>query len=153
MTQGVKTILVPDNRWTRCDIKSISLLPNVLANQQAKERGVEEAIFVRDAAITEGSHTSVGAVFNGTFVTYPQSHYILSGITRQVVIELCRQLDIPVKEFPILVDALPDADEMMMLSTTSEITPIVQVDHQIIGSGKPGPATTRLQQAFRELTQ
>ena len=145
--------MVPDIRWTRCDIKSISLLPNVLANQQAKERGVEEAVFVRDGAITEGSHTNVGAVFNGTFVTYPQSHYILGGITRQVVIGLCRQLDIPVKEFPILVDDLPNADEMIIMSTTSEITPIVQVDNQIIGDGKPGPVTTRLQQAFRKLTQ
>lgn len=153
MTQGVKIILVPDIRWTRCDIKSISLLPNVLANQQAKERGVEEAVFVRDGAITEGSHNNVGAVFNGTFVTYPQSHYILSGITRQVVIELCQQLDIPVQEFPILVDNLPDADEMMMMSTTSEITPIVQVDGRSIGDGKPGPVTGKLQEAFRKLTQ
>jgi D-alanine transaminase len=152
MAQGVKTILVPDIRWTRCDIKSISLLPNVLANQQARESGVEEAVFVRDGAITEGSHTNIGAVFNGTLVTYPKSHYILGGITRQVVIELCRQLNIPVKEFPVLVDTLPDADEMMLMSTTSEITPIVQVDNRAIGDGKPGPVTTKLQQAFRELT-
>lgn len=153
MTQGVKTILVPDIRWTRCDIKSISLLPNVLANQQAKESGVEEAVFVRDGAITEGSHTNVAGVFNGTLVTYPTSHYILGGITRQVVIDLCHQLNIPVKEFPILIDSLPDIDEMMLMSTTSEITPIVQVDNRVIGDGKPGPITTKLQQAFRKLTQ
>jgi D-alanine transaminase len=153
MTHGIKVILVPDMRWTRCDIKSISLLPNVLANQQAKERQVEEAVFVRDGAVTEGSHTNVGAVFKGTIVTYPKSHYILSGITRQVVIELCHQLNIPVKEFPILVDHLPKADEMMLMSTTSEITPIVQVDDWTVGNGKPGPVTVRLQQAFQELTR
>jgi len=153
MAQGVKVILAPDMRWTRCDIKSISLLSNVLANQQAKESGVEEAVFVRDGAITEGSHTNVGAVFDGTLVTYPKSHYILGGITRQVVIDLCYQLDIPVKEFPILVDDLQKADEMMLMSTTSEVTPIVQVDNWIVGDGKPGLVTVKLQQAFRELTK
>jgi D-alanine transaminase len=76
----------------------------------------------------------------------------LGGITRQVVIDLCRQLTIPVKEFPILVDNLPDADEMMLLSTTFEVTPIVQVDNRIVGDGKPGPVTAILQQTFRELT-
>lgn len=153
MTHGVKIILVPDMRWTRCDIKSISLLPNVLANQQAKEYNVEEAVFVRDGAITEGSHTNVGAVFKGTFVTYPKSHYILGGITRQVVIELCHQFNIPVKEFPILADQLPKADEMMLMSTTSEITPIVQVDDRMVGNGKPGPITAKLRQAFWDLTK
>ncbi len=153
LAQGVKVILTPDIRWTRCDIKSISLLASVLANQQAQENEVEEAVFVRDGAITEGSHTSIGAIFDGTFVTYPQSHYILSGITRQVVIDLCRRLDIPVEETPILVDRLRRADEMVLMSTTSEITPIIQVDEWPVGSGCPGPITRRLQEAFRALTE
>jgi D-alanine transaminase len=77
----------------------------------------------------------------------------LGGITRQVVIDLCHQLNIPVKEFPILVDDLPKADEMMLMSTTLEITPIVQVDDWTVGEGEPGPITTRLQQAYRKLTK
>ncbi|MFC1975837.1 D-amino-acid transaminase [Chloroflexota bacterium] len=152
LTHGVRIILVPDIRWTRCDIKSVSLLPNVLAHQQAKENGVDEAIFIRDGAITEGTHTNFGAVFDGQLITYPKSHYILAGITREVVLNLCRELNIPIKEFPILVDDLKKADEAMLLSTTSEVTPVVQVDDWPVGNGKPGPITTTLQRAFRKLT-
>jgi D-alanine transaminase len=152
MKQGVKIILVPDIRWARCDIKSIALLPNVLANQQAKENGVAEAIFVRDGAITEGTHTNFCAVFDGELVTYPQNNYILAGITRSVVLDLCRELNIPIREFPIFERDLKKADELMLTSTTSEVTPVVQVEDWQVGDGKPGPITTTLQQAFRELT-
>jgi D-alanine transaminase len=152
LAYGVKIRLVPDIRWTRCDIKSVSLLPNVLVHQQAKESGADEAVFVRDGAITEGSHTNFGAVFEGQIVTYPKSHYILAGITREVVLDLCRELNIPVKEFPILADDLKRADEALLMSTSSEVMPVVQVDEWSVGDGKPGPITTTLQRAFRKLT-
>lgn len=148
---GIKVILVPDIRWTRCDIKSVALLPNVLVSQQAKEAGAAEAIFVRDGAVTEGAHTNFCAVFDGQLITYPKSHYILGGITREIVLGLCGELGIPFEEFPILESQLREADELMIVGTTTEIMPVVQVDGWQVGDGKPGPVTRRLQQAFREL--
>ena len=148
---GVKAILVPDNRWARCDIKSVALLPNVLANQQAAEQGADEAVFVRDGALTEGTHSNFCAVFDGELVTYPRSNYILGGVTRQVVLQLCRELAIPVREFPVLQKDLRQADELFLSGTTTEVLPIVQVDEWTVGSGQPGPITRKLQKAFREI--
>ena len=149
--RGVKVILVPDIRWTRCDIKSVALLPNVLASQRAKEAGAAEAVFVRDGMVTEGAHTNFCAVFDGQLVTYPKSHYILGGITREVVLDLCGELGIPCAEFPILESQLREADELMLVGTTVEITPVVQVDDWQVGDGKPGPITRNLQRAFWKL--
>jgi D-alanine transaminase len=149
--QGVKVILVPDNRWARCDIKSISLLPNVLACQRAKEENAEEAIFVRDDVVLEGSHSSFCGVFDNCVSTAPKSNYILPGITREVVLELCRASNITVEESPISVENLKEADELMLLSTSLEVTPVVQVDEWKVGSGKPGAVARKLQQAFEAL--
>jgi D-alanine transaminase len=146
--QGVRIILVPDIRWLRCDIKSVALLPNVLANQEAKERGAEEAVFVRDGVITEGTHTNFCAVFDGQLVTHPKTNLILAGITRQVVLDLCQQLNIAPLESPIRERDLTKASELMIVSTTVEILPVVQVNDWLVGDGKPGPVTRKLQQAF-----
>jgi len=145
---GVRVVLHPDMRWARCDIKSLALLPNVLAAQYAVEHGAEEAVLVRDGMVTEGSHTSFCAVYDGVLVTSPKSNYILGSITRDTVLDLCRKLDIPVREFPIQVTDLNGADECMILGTGSEVTPVVQVDDWRVGDGKPGPVTRRLQQAY-----
>jgi len=150
---GFKAILVPDLRWARCDIKSLALLPNVLAAQQASEAGAEEAILVRDGAVTEGSHTNVCAVFDGELVTAPLSNYILPGITRQAVLELCGEVGVPVRLFPILTEQLKRADEIMIVGTTTEVGPVVQVDERRVGDGRPGPVARQLQEAFRELTR
>ena len=149
---GVPVILTPDIRWTRCDIKSIALLPNVLAHQRAKDQGAHEVVFVRDGMITEGALTNVCGVFDGRLVTHPRSPYILAGITRSVILELCTTLGIPVEEFPILEKDLPRADELMICNTTSEIIPVIQVDDRPVGTGTPGPVTRALQQAYREMT-
>ena len=149
---GIKVILVPDNRWARCDIKSVALLPNVMASQQAKENGADEAIFIRDGALTEGSHSNFAAVYDGELVTYPKCNYILGGITREVTLGLCRELGIPVRESPVFQNELKNADELILLSTTSEATPIIQVDDWRVGDGKPGPVALKLQKAFREIT-
>jgi D-alanine transaminase len=123
----------------------------VLASQRAAECGVEEAILVRDGVITEGSHTSFCAVFDGQVVTSPLSNYILPGITRQVVIDLCGELGIAVVQFPIAEARLRDAEEMMLLGTGSEVMPVVQVDDWKVGDGRPGPVTRRLLEAYRKL--
>jgi D-alanine transaminase len=148
---GVRIILVPDIRWARCDIKSVALLPNVLASQRASESGAAEAVFVREGTVTEGAHTNFCAVFNGELVTHPLSNFILGGVTRGVVLDLCRSLGVPFRESPIPEGELRQASELMVLGTTTEIMPVVQVDDWQVGDGRPGPVTRRLQRAFQEL--
>lgn len=148
---GVEITLLPDIRWSRCDIKSVALLPSVLAGQRARELGVEEAVFVRDGAITEGTHTNVAALIDGTLVTPPRSQYVLAGVTRQAVLELCRELGIPFDEFPILEPWLARAQECLIMSTMIEVMPVIAIDGRPVGDGLPGPVTRRLQQAFAEL--
>jgi D-alanine transaminase len=148
---GVKVILTPDIRWTRCNIKSIALLPNTLANQQAKENNAFEAIFVRNGIVTEGSLSNFCGVFEGQLFTHPKSQYILPGITRDIVLDLCQDLNIPVKEYPMLEQDLKKADELMVVGTTTEVMPVVQVDDWQVGNGHPGPITRKLHQAFQTL--
>ncbi len=148
---GAQVILVPETRWARCDIKSIALLPNVLARQQAVENDAAEALFVRDGFVMEGSHCNFCAVFDGTVVTPPATNYILSGITRQVVIELCKKMNITGHEQPIQLTNLNKADEIMIVGTTVEITPVTKVDEWTVGTGMPGPITKKIQQAFKEV--
>jgi D-alanine transaminase len=148
--EGVATITVPDTRWSRCDIKSVALLPNVLANQQAKEAGAFEALFVKDGVVIEGSHSNLLGVLDGVVVTYPECNYILGGITRTLVLDLARDLGIPVREGPIFVEQLDTAEELFLSGTTTEVMPITVVDGRPIGDGVPGPITRRLLQAYRE---
>ncbi len=148
---GIPVILVPDMRWSRCDIKSIALLPNILAKQMAEDAGAGEALFVRDGMVTEGSSSTFCAVFSGTIVTHPESTVILSGITKRVVFELCARSGIPVAERPFREDELSRAAEMMLLSTTREVMPVVSVDGMKVGDGTPGQLTMRMQAAFSEI--
>lgn len=150
LEHGINVTLVPDQRWTRCDVKTVSLIANVLARQQARDRGAFEAIFVRDGVALEGTHTNFFGVFDGTVVTAPRTNYILGGITRQVALDICRNLSIPFQERPILESELQHAEELMVIGTTTEITPIVTIDNKKVGSGGPGTMTRRLQEAFRE---
>lgn len=149
-TEGVAAVTVSDNRWARCDIKSVSLLPNVLANQQAHAAGAFEALFVRDGIVLEGSHSSLFAVYDGELVTYPACNYVLPGITRAFVFELAEELGIPAREGLIPQARLFHADELFLSGTTTEIMPVVQVDGRPIGGGKPGPIAAKLQAALRE---
>jgi D-alanine transaminase len=146
---GAKIILLPDTRWERCDIKTVALLPNVLANQTAKERGADEAVFVRDGNVTEGTHTNFCGIFGGRLVTHPLNNRVLDGITRRVVLELCRETGIPVTESPIREDRLKKADELLIVGTTFEVMPVVQVDDWPVADGVPGPISETLRDAFR----
>lgn len=147
---GVAAISVPDTRWTRCDIKSIALLPNVLANQQAHAAGAFEALFIKDGVLIEGSHSNLFGVLDGTLMTYPSCNYILSGITRSLVLEMARELGIPAAEAPIPWERIDDVEELFLSGTTTEVMPVSRVDGRVIGNGGRGPVTTRLQQAYRE---
>ena len=149
--RGVKIILVPDIRWTRCDIKSISLLPNVLANQQAKENDAEEAVFVRDGKITEGSHTNFFMVFDGQVRTHPLNTHILPGVTRDIIRDLCRDFKVPFREELVSEKDLPKAEEMFLSGTSMEVTPVIQVDNWKVGQGTPGPVTAKLREAYKKM--
>jgi D-alanine transaminase len=147
---GIKIILTEDLRWGRCDIKTTLLLPNVLAQQKAFELGAEEAVLVRNGNVTEGSHTSFAAVKNGKLIFPKQSNYILPGITRKVVIEICRQNKIPVAEQDIRVKDLRMYDEFMIMSTKLDVVSVLQIDDRIINNGKPGGLTKTIQRLFDE---
>jgi D-alanine transaminase len=146
---GVGAILRPDLRWSRCDIKSISLMANVLENQRAKETGAFEAILVRDGLVLEGTHTSIFGVVDGEVRTAPLSNLILPGITRAIVIELCRDNDIALREEPMSEDELRRAEEVFLTGTTTEVLGIISLDGKPVGDGKPGPITVRLESLYR----
>jgi len=145
---GVAAVTVPDTRWSRCDIKSIALLPNVLANQEAHERGAFEAIFVRDGILIEGSHSNLWGVIGGEAVTYQSCGYILGGITRKLVLERAEAAGIKAREAALRVADLDDVEELFLSGTTTEIMPIVKLDDRVIGNGCPGPVTRKLQEAY-----
>lgn len=148
---GAKVLLQPDVRWGRCDIKSTNLLGNVLAMQAAKEAGCLEAIlYLPDGTLTEGTHTSFFGVLHGTVLTTPSSDNILPGITRKLILDLTARTGIPVREQELKRDDLPVVSELFLTGTTTEVMPIVQVNEQRIGEGKPGPVTRRLQEAYRQ---
>jgi D-alanine transaminase len=151
--QGVGVITAPDQRWTRCDIKSVSLLPNCLAAQAARAAGVAEALLIRDGVVMEGTHTSVFGVFDGEVRTAPASNYILSSITRHVVLDLCGEHGIPHRTEPFFAQDLARAEELFLAGTTMEVMPIVRVDDRSVGRGTPGPIAQRLLHLLRGLTE
>ena len=150
-TKGVKVILQEDVRWLRCDIKSTSLLPVVLASQKATEENAADAILVRDGMVTEGTHTNFFAVKNETLYTAPKSKLILEGITRKVVLELCDNFKIDYREEFIEKDDLKSFDEFFITSTTKEITPVTSIDYWTINEGNPGKITKSLQSLFKKI--
>lgn len=149
---GVEAITLDDQRWGRCDIKSVNLLANVLARQRAKEAGVFEAIFVRDGLVTEGSVSNVMVVQAGGLRTAPESPAILSGVTRSLALDLARQAGLTVDERAVAVDELRRADEVLLCGTTVEVLSVVRLDGQVVGSGRPGPVAATLQECFRRAT-
>ena len=146
--RGFRAVTVPDRRWGRVDVKTICLLPNVLAFQQALDAGADDAILVRDGVAIEGAHQNFWGVFDGTVVTHPTTQHVLPGITRAAVLELARRSGIPVEERPIMVEELPAADELFFTGTTAEVKPCVEVDGRPVGDGTVGPLTRALSDAF-----
>lgn len=150
LEEGIRVVTSEDIRWLRCDIKSVALLPNTMLYQQAMEQGAGECMLIRDGKVTEATHSSVLGVMKGVLVTHPVSRLILPGITRNVVLEICREKGIPHQEEAIRAEELYALDELMVSGTGSEVMPVIQVDDRIIGEGKPGPLTRFLQQQFFE---
>jgi D-alanine transaminase len=141
---GAKAITEDDVRWMRCDVKTVQLLPNCMAKQKASVAGAMEAIFIRDGIVTEGTHTSLFAVKDGTLRTHPLGPFILPSITRELILEIAREQKVPVSEKPFTKTELFAMDEVFVSGTTTDVTPIVDIDGKKISSGNPGPVSKQL---------
>ena len=146
--EGAAAITLPDIRWSRCDIKSINLLPNVLAKQSAVEAGAFEALLVRDGKLTEGASSNLFGVVDGELRTFPLCNLILGGITRAILLELAAEAGIAVVEEPLSIQDLARVDELFVTGTTTDVQPLITVDGRSIGDGRPGPVTLTLQEAL-----
>ncbi len=149
---GIAVITVPENRWDRVDIKTVGLLPNVMAKQQAKEQGAKEAWFVDTSGfVTEGSSTNAWIVTtDGSLVTRPAEHGILKGITRTVVLDVAARHGIRVEERAFSVDEAKRAREAFVTAATQIVMPVVKIDGAVVANGKPGTIATQLREAFHD---
>lgn len=148
---GGTAITVPDMRWKRCDIKSVNLLANCMAAQQAAEAGCVEALLVdENGIVNEGSHTSVFGVRDGSILTSPLSPSILPGITRGLVTRLAERCQIPLDEHCFAASEISKLDELFLTGTTAEVLPLVEVDGTAVNDGRPGPVTRQLQSAYQD---
>ncbi|MEO6341214.1 MAG: D-amino-acid transaminase [Caulobacteraceae bacterium] len=153
--QGVAVVTMPDIRWGRCDIKSVSLLPNVLAKQAAREQGAYEAWLVdKDGQVTEGSSTNAWIIDEkGRLRTRDTGANILRGITRTSLMALAQELQIQVIETPFTVEEAKSASEAFITAASAFVTPVVSIDGDPVGNGRPGPIALRLRQLYLEQTR
>lgn len=152
---GITVISVPENRWDRVDIKSVALLPNVLAKQKAREAGAKEAWFVdKDGFVTEGSSTNAWIVTkDGKVVTRPAEHGILRGITRTVVVESLKDEGLEFEERPFTIAEALDAREAFITAASTIVMPVVEIDNRTIGNGHPGTIASNLRQKFHDYAE
>ncbi|MDA0824884.1 MAG: D-amino acid aminotransferase [Proteobacteria bacterium] len=149
-TTAIAAITLPDFRWQRCDIKTTSLLANVMSRFEASRLGSEEAIFIRDGFVTEGASSNVFVVKSGRIKTPPLSPGILPGVTRNLLVELSRGPDLVIEQAMVSKDELADADEVWVTSSGREMVPVVRIDDRPIGNGDVGPFFHEAQSIYRE---
>lgn len=147
--RGISAVTAADTRWARCDLKTTSLLANVLLRQQSVDAGAGETILLRDGLLTEGSAASVLIVSKGSLIAPPQSQLILPGVTYDVVLELAAQHGLPTEIRPISEAELRAADEVWVLSSTKEVLAVTTLDGQPVGSGTPGPLGRQMWQWYQ----
>ncbi|HZE99230.1 MAG TPA: D-amino acid aminotransferase [Planctomycetota bacterium] len=147
---ALKTVV--DDRWGRCNLKTICLLPNILGKQRAIEAKCDEGLFVRDGIVTEGTSSNAFFVRDGALLTHPSDNRILNGVTREAVLEIARQLGVRVRFQGVTIVDATASQEAFVTGTLTEIMPAVSIDGKPVGSGKVGPVTLKLKNAFRELT-
>lgn len=152
-TKGNKAITLEDTRWLNCYIKSVNLLPNTILKQQAIESGAAESILIRDGKAIEGSSSNLFIVKDDIIRTPPKSRYMLGGITRELIIELCNENRIVVQEKDITEDELHDADEIWMTNSTSEIMPITTLNQHKVGKGETGEKWRRIIGLYHDYKQ
>ena len=151
LASGLSCITAQDTRWARCDIKSVALLANVLLRQQAVDADAAETLLLRDGKLMEGSASTVHVVRHGEILTPPNSHRILPGTTRGVVIEIAESLGITHRTTDITESELRAADEIWLAAATREVQPVTQLDGNPVGNGMPGPLWQRLYAGFQDL--
>lgn len=147
--RGVAAIVRDDIRWQRCDIKATALLAAVMLRQEAAEADAEEAILVRDGLAVEGSTSNLFIVRDGMLETPPKGPLLLSGITRDLVLELAAHARIPLRERDIALEALRTADEVWITSSTREVMPVTRLDGAPVGDGEPGPLWQRIDASYQ----
>lgn len=148
--QGIAAITVPDIRWQNCNIKAISLLPNSLLKQQAQDAGAQEALLIRNGYLTEGAASNAYVIINGVIYTAPKDEKVLPGITREVVLEIAANNNIPVIEQAVTESQLKQADEVWVSSSTKEILPVTILDGEAIAQGVPGPVWQQIDQLYQQ---
>src|SRR5690606_14066375 len=146
--QGISLIGIPDERWLHCEIKSVSLLGNVLARQQAVEAGADEVAQFRDGFLTEGSSSNIWVVSNGKLLAPPKNNLILEGIRYGLMGELAEEAGIPFEARRITEDEMAAADELLVTSATKEVLPATSYNGKPVGSGKPGPVYARIRAGY-----
>lgn len=152
--RGIAVSTHPDWRWKRCDIKSLNLLPNILARQDAADKGCDEAILVDEAGlITEGAGSGFFAIVGESLRTAPLTANILPSITRKFIVQAARNIGLVIEEACLSPQQAAAADELFIAVTTKDIVPVVRFDGTAIGDGKPGPHTRTLIEQFRTFTQ
>ena len=153
LENGIPVVTLADNRWQNCQIKSTSLLPNVLLHQQAVDKGAKEAILIRDGLATEGSASNLFIVLNNCLITPPKSPLLLPGVTRDVIVEIADKHEICLKEQAISEKDLFNAQEIWLTSSTKEILPVTRLNDKIISQGKPGPYWHKMINAYQDYIQ
>jgi D-alanine transaminase len=149
-TSGISVVTLEDNRWLRCDIKSTSLLANIMVRQQARDAGADDAILIKDGVLTEAGSASVLTVESDTVITRPNSNQLLPGTTRAMVLELAAKAGIKCQDEIISEERLLAADEICLLSATKGIVPVIQIDGKAVGGGTPGPVWAKLYALYED---
>jgi D-alanine transaminase len=147
---GIAVITTPDLRWKRRDIKSVAMLAQTMAKQEAVKAGASEAIMVEDGRVTEGSSSTAWFVKDGKLVTRNLSNAVLPGVTRLSVLALCEELDLEVDERSYTVEEMYEADEVFITAATTLVMPVVKVDDRVMSNGAPGPIASRLRALYIE---
>lgn len=145
---GIKVMLKEDIRWSRCDIKSVALLANTISFQEAYNNGLKECIFVRNGLITEGSHSNIFFVINGTLFTHPESNQVLSGVTRKNVLKIAQDAGISIREEAVQENRIRFIQEAFITNTSAEVTPVTDLGGNTLGGGTPGPVTMLISKKF-----
>jgi len=145
---GIKVMLKEDIRWSRCDIKSLALLPNALSLQEASENGMKECIFVRNGLITEGAYSNIFFIIDGTLFTHPESNYILSGVTRKNILRIAQEAGINIREEAVQENRIRFITEAFVSNTGFEVMPVINLGGNTIGEGVPGPVTRLISDKF-----
>jgi D-alanine transaminase len=148
---GLSVVSMPDMRWLHCEIKSVSLLGNVLAKQYANDAGVDEVVLFRDGHLSEGSSCNIWVAKNGVLLAPVRDNLILEGIRYGFLEELAAKAGVPFESRPISQREVEQADEMMLTSATKEVVPITMFDGKPVGTGKPGPVYAKLRAGYDEV--